>query len=278
MNLAAVDPIAPARDEEIRGHRPLPPVMGPAAEVLGEDLAGRPVERDKSRFAELRATDGQHGGVKVDIAHLEVSRLADAETRDTQQAEERVVQPRAQPSTLKPAGQVERGAQEPANLSAGVQVRSGPLRLKGQEPRGRDLGAGIGRAAIPGKAAHETQAPGPMHRLGVDRQLRPGERQRLGNHGRAALLQEPDEVEEPLPRLVELEAEMTSHSEVFVYGLTERGHCAPPGHGRASVRNAGRSTLAYTMVVCGLRCRRISPISVNEAPRRNMRVASACRN
>jgi len=54
---------------------------------------------------------------------------------------------------------------------------------------------------------------------------------------------EPDEREEAFARFVELEAQMAPHPDVLVHRLAECGHRAPPGHGRASVRNAVRSTL-----------------------------------
>jgi len=45
------------------------------------------------------------------------------------------------------------------------------------------------------KSSDETQAPRPMRGLHVRRLLRPGEGQRLGDGGRAALFHEPDEIE-----------------------------------------------------------------------------------
>jgi hypothetical protein len=139
---------------------------------------------------------------------------------------------------------MEGGAQEAANLGRRVQIRPGPLRLKGQEVRRGHFGARIGGAAIVRKGPHVAQAPGPIRRLRMRRLLRPGQRQRLGDHGRPLLLQEPDEREESLARILELEAKGPAHAEVLVRGLAERGHRAPPGQGNASVRNAVRSTLA----------------------------------
>lgn len=249
-----------------------------AAQVRAEDGAGRGVQGDEARLAELRAPDGQDRGLEVDIVKLEIACLAEAEARHAEQAQECVVHPGAQASARVPARHGARGAQQLANLGRGVEIRAGALRLKRQEPGRRNLRAGIGGAPIVREGAHDAQAAGPVCGLGVRGLLRPGQRQRLRDHRRAALLEKPDELVERLARVMKLEAEMAPHPEVLVGGVAEAHHRAPPGHRSASVRSAGRSTFAYSMVVWGWRCRRISPISVSEAPCRNRRVARACRN
>jgi hypothetical protein len=54
----------------MRRHRPLPPLAGAAAEVLGEHAAGRGMQRQQPSLAELGAADGQHRGLEIDIPHL----------------------------------------------------------------------------------------------------------------------------------------------------------------------------------------------------------------
>src|SRR5262245_16709108 len=93
------------------------------------------------------------------------------------------------------------------------------------------------------KSAHEAQSLCPMRRLHVCRLLRPGKRERLGDVGRTMLLHEPDEMEQSLAGLFQLKSEITPHAEIVLEGLAQRIHRAPPGHGKASVRNALISTL-----------------------------------
>ena len=83
-----------------------------------------------------------------------------------------------------------------------------------------------------------------MRRLNVGRLSSPGQRQRLGDVGRAVLGHECDEIEQSLAGLMELESQIAPHAHVLQHGLPQGGHRSPPGHGNASVRNAVRSTLA----------------------------------
>ena len=64
----------------------------PAMKVVGEHVAGRGVQRHQPRLAELGAADGQHPGLEIQIAQLEVTRLAEAQPRDTQEPEQTVVE------------------------------------------------------------------------------------------------------------------------------------------------------------------------------------------
>ena len=68
--------------------------------------------------------------------------------------------------------------------------------------------------------------------------------------------------------LLQLESQATPQGEVVLNGFLQSFHRAPPGQGSAKVRNAVKSTLAYTAVVFGLRWRSSSPISSRDAPSR----------
>ena len=57
------------------------------------------------------------------------------------------------------------------------------------------------------------------------------------------LFHEFDEGEQQLAVLMEFESQAAAQVQVFPYGLTQGGHRAPPGHGKASVRKDSRSTL-----------------------------------
>jgi hypothetical protein len=76
MNVCAIQPMPPAGDEHIRRHGPLLPMTLPSAEVFGEHRAGRGMQRHQPSLAELGAADGQHRGLEIDIAKLEVAGFA----------------------------------------------------------------------------------------------------------------------------------------------------------------------------------------------------------
>ena len=57
------------------------------------------------------------------------------------------------------------------------------------------------------------------------------------------LLHKGNEIGQGFACFAQLNPEIASHIEIFIKGLAKRIHCAPPGHGSASVRNASRSTL-----------------------------------
>jgi hypothetical protein len=148
MNIAAIQPIALARNKQVGGHRPLPPMACASAEVFGEHVAGRGMQRYQTSLAELGATDGQHRLLEIDIVKLEVAGFAEAQARDTQEPEQTVVDPRAQLTAFIAAGHLERGAQEVTNLSIRVQIGSRSLWPEGQQALRRNLRTWIGCAAI----------------------------------------------------------------------------------------------------------------------------------
>ena len=76
MNISAIQPVAPAGDEEKRGHRPLPPMALAPAEVVGEHAAGRGMQGHQAGLPELGPPDGQHRGLEIDIVQFEVAGFA----------------------------------------------------------------------------------------------------------------------------------------------------------------------------------------------------------
>ncbi len=56
----------PRHEQEARHRAVLPVVLAPG-DAIGQDLAGRAVQRDEPVAAELRAAHGQHRGVEIDV-------------------------------------------------------------------------------------------------------------------------------------------------------------------------------------------------------------------
>ena len=116
MNVSTIQPIAPAGDEQVGGHRTLPPVAFAPADVVCEHFAGRGMQRYQAGLAELGAADGQQCFLEIDILKLDVACFAEAQARDTQQPEETVIDPRPQPAAFIAAWHVESGAQQATYL------------------------------------------------------------------------------------------------------------------------------------------------------------------
>src|ERR1700677_1628036 len=93
------------------------------------------------------------------------------------------------------------------------------------------------------KSAHETQSLRPVRRLNVYRLLSPSKRQGLGNVRGAVALHKRDKIEQSLACFQQLEPQTAAETQVILNGLSKCVHRTPPGHGKASVRNAFMSTL-----------------------------------
>src|SRR5580658_7914607 len=165
MNVCGIQAVARAGDEQMRGHRSLPPVAVAAADVLGENLAGRAMQRHQPSLAEFGAADGQYCCLEIDILKLKVAGFPEAQPGNSQEAEQTVVAPRAQLPPFIAAWHLERGAQETLNLGMRVQIGSRPFWLKRQQTWRRNLGAWIDRAVMARESAHNTQAARPVRRL-----------------------------------------------------------------------------------------------------------------
>jgi hypothetical protein len=93
------------------------------------------------------------------------------------------------------------------------------------------------------ESAYEAQSLRPVRGLDVYRLLSPSERQCVGDVGSAVALHERDKIEQSLACIVQLEPQTAAQTQVFLNGLSKCVHRTPPGHGKASVRNALMSTL-----------------------------------
>ena len=72
-DLSAVKPVPPTGGEQVRRHRPAGPMTLATGHVLGEDLAGGAMQRNKTGPGELGVAYGQQSRVEVDIAQLEIA-------------------------------------------------------------------------------------------------------------------------------------------------------------------------------------------------------------
>ncbi len=193
-------------------------------------------------LATLGTANGQHRGVQVDVWKLEVERLAESQARDAQQSEQTVEHPRSECVARVTAGHGQRRAQQATDLFVRIQIGTCPPGSERQQARRRNLRARICRAAVAGEPANEAQSLRPMGRRGISGLLRPGESQLRSDVERAALAHEGGEVEQALAGLPELETQIAPHRQIVLDGLTQGVHCAPPGHGSASLRSAWIST------------------------------------
>lgn len=107
-----------------------------------------------------------------------------------------------------------------------------------------NLGQRVRRAPMSGEGARTAESAGPLDGVGSRCVLRPLERQRGGDVCGTLLVEKGDEVGKIATRVVRPEAERASKSQILLNCVAEGSHRAPPGHGKASVRNAARSTLA----------------------------------
>ncbi len=57
VNLPVIQPIAPAGNEQIRGHRSVCPMALASGDIVCEHLAGRSMQGHQSIFTELGAAD-----------------------------------------------------------------------------------------------------------------------------------------------------------------------------------------------------------------------------
>ena len=84
MNISAIQPIAPARDEQIRRDRSACPMTIAPGDIVVEHLTRRGMQRHQTRFAELGATDRQHRSLEIDILKLKIACFAETQARNAQ--------------------------------------------------------------------------------------------------------------------------------------------------------------------------------------------------
>jgi hypothetical protein len=92
MNVAAVEPVAPARDEQVGGDRVTEELCAPL-EVVGQDRAGGRMDRHEPPLAELGTAYRQDRLFKIHVGELEVQRFRQAHARHAEQAEQAVEDP-----------------------------------------------------------------------------------------------------------------------------------------------------------------------------------------
>ncbi len=223
---------------------------GTARLIVGQDVSGRRMDRYQPRLAELGAAHGEHTGVEVDISEPQPQRLAHAQARHAQQAQQCVVSPWSQTRGVR---QLQRLCEQAPDLVVRIKVRTGTCRSVRQQAWRRNFGTRIGGDVMARKAAHKAQALCPVCRLRVARSLGPIQGQSRGDALGLLLFHERCEVHQPNTSISKLEAQASAQSQVVVDRLGQRLHCAPPGQGRAKACNETRSTLAYMVVVWRLR-------------------------
>src|SRR5690349_18490787 len=113
-------------------------------------------------------------------------------------------------------------------------------------------------------------ATGPGLRL-----LRPCQGGLHGDDLGSNVVQVGDEAGKQPGRLGQLMPEHPADAQVLLRPPGQDAHRPGPGHGRATVRSAARSTLAYTEVEARSRCRSTWLISTRSLPRRSISLASA---
>ena len=93
--MAAVEPIASEHDEYICGDWVVEELRA-SLDLVGQDRAGRRMNRHQPPLAELGATNRQHRLLEVDVGKPEIRRFGQEHARHTEQADQAVEHPRAQ--------------------------------------------------------------------------------------------------------------------------------------------------------------------------------------
>jgi hypothetical protein len=242
MNVAAVEPVAPARDEQVGGDRVTEELCAPL-EVVGQDRAGGRMDRHEPPLAELGTAYRQDRLFKIHVGELEVQRFRQAHARHAEQAEQAVEDPGPQRRRRPGNRQLQRRIEQPPDLALGVWVRPGARRVVRQQAERWNLGSAVGGTAMAGEAAHEAKPPSPL--CGLHRRaLSPLECQPGVDVLGAVRFHEADEARQQQPFAVHLVAQTLPQFDVFLQGLAQRVHRAPPGQAMTRVRSAARSTLA----------------------------------
>jgi hypothetical protein len=117
---------------------------------------------------ELGSPDREHTLLEIDIIELQIERFGDAQTRDTEQTQKAMKDPRPQRRRRPRGWQLQRRLQQAPHFLLSVQVGPGSGRSMRQELRRGYLGERIGGATVASKAAYESKSSRPLgglHRL-----------------------------------------------------------------------------------------------------------------
>jgi len=96
VNIADVQMISSAGDEEVRGSGVICDEAFSACLVLRQHRLGRRMNRHQTGFPELRAANRQQALLQIDIVDLQANGLTNPQASDTEQAEQTVKRPGAQ--------------------------------------------------------------------------------------------------------------------------------------------------------------------------------------
>ena len=77
MDVSAVQTIALAGNEQIRGDRPAFPMAFAPRHVIDKNLAGRCVQRHEARLSEFAVADRQQRHLKVHVLEFEIARFTE---------------------------------------------------------------------------------------------------------------------------------------------------------------------------------------------------------
>ncbi len=211
------------------------------ARVARERLEGAVVQRYVSRLVELRFADQRHAVGRVDIAAVELDRLADPQAGRGEQSDERLVGRGAQRLANRTTGLVhQRG-----DAGVAVDERRPPASAKRDQPGRRDLGPSIETRQVAREAAHDEQPHRGHDAAGRHLALkRPCERDVDRDVLGAGRVETGGEAGQHAGGLVELVAEGAAQPQVVLDVLIECGHRGAPGQGWAAWRRRARSTLA----------------------------------
>ena len=210
-----------------------------AAQVAAQrrDRAG--VQRQLAGLAELAVADDQQLVLVVDVAAVKADRLADTHPGDRQHADQR-----AQRRCAVCGRDDARRVHQREHLAVGVEVGDPAARAPHQQIGGRHLVGGIDRVQVRCETADDGQPLAvPVGACGR-RQRRPRQGQLGRDRVRTSLVEPGEELGQQLAGALELVAQRATDCQVLIELALEPAHDRAPGHGRASVRSASRSTLA----------------------------------
>ena len=201
------------------------------------------MDGNETSLAKLAAPHGEQAAPQVDVVPVERERLGNAQARDSKEAEERGVGWPAQPQRRREPGGL---PDERSDLLVAVDVGRVTAVAGHEKPRGRHLGAGLGRTQPAREAAHVAEARRPGGGRGRARRPCPAQRELGRDDGRPLPVGELDEAPQQEGGPAEFGAEAAPQREVVGEGRGEGAHRAPlaVGQGRATSRRASKSSLA----------------------------------
>ena len=262
----------PSRGHEERGRLGLGELLVPQPGVGGQRLHRAWRQGHFPGFAEFGGVHGQHALSPVDLAAFQAKRLPDPHPRGGEQPGQRLVGSRPQ-RRADDAGHL---AHQRLDIGVGVDERRPPAPAVRQQPGRRHLRARIDPSHVAGEPAGHGHPPG-RHlaaRPGL-RLLRPCQGGLHGDDLGTGVIEVGNEAGKQPGCLGQLMPEHPADAQVLLRPPGQGAHCPAPGHGRATVRSAARSTLAYTEVVARSRCRSTWLISTRSLPCRSISLASA---